>query len=316
MTMYDPVDDAVGPPSAETEQEARARGWVTIEEWTAEGKDPELWRDADEFLEFGRGNVRQVRNDYEQRMAELQAQNQSLQAQLARTSANSDEALRLSRDAANQGRETRARDIRQQIREATERGDADEVIRLSDELAKVPAPQAPVAAPPTQPVPGQPNFDPVVDAWVQRNKHWFQADARLNEAMKANHGIVCAEMPRATKIQQLDAAKERTRAQFPQDFAILDDQNTGGPPVAPSPAAAPAPRAATPAVAAPTSRGIAPRETPHGLMRITDAAERALMRREFEKSRKSDPGLTEDEFVELCLNKDANPLELRARRKA
>jgi hypothetical protein len=56
-----------------TEAQAKELGWTDQEAWIEKGGDPDKWRDADAFMEFGERNVNHVRKVAEKDLAEVQA---------------------------------------------------------------------------------------------------------------------------------------------------------------------------------------------------------------------------------------------------
>lgn len=54
----------------QTEAQAKELGWTPKEEWVENGNDPDKWRDAQAFIDYGERNAKFVRKALEKEMAE------------------------------------------------------------------------------------------------------------------------------------------------------------------------------------------------------------------------------------------------------
>lgn len=145
---------------ADLEDRARAQGWVPKEEWQGTSK----WRDADEFVERG------------ELFGKIDAQGRALK----QTKDALSELTKHYQKVAETEYQRALKDLKAQKKEALEAADADEVLRLEDEIdqlreAKPVAKQA--AAEPSQ-------LHPEFVQWVQTNQ-WYAGSTPKHAAMRA-----------------------------------------------------------------------------------------------------------------------------------
>lgn len=185
---------AASQPDPAVEQRAREMGWSAKDQWRG---DPSHWVDAQEFVKRGeqvmpilRANLRKseseiatLRRQHAEAMAQIQAQNESIQVLTNLSTA-------ASREAAKEKR----RELLKQQATARSAGDTDLEIDLGEQIADVTsqinaavaeekktAPKGtPAAAKPAANDGGggdNPTTDPQYQAWVAENQ-WFGTDRR------------------------------------------------------------------------------------------------------------------------------------------
>jgi len=191
--------------SPEVEQEARLMGWKPKEEFRG---DPDQWRDAKSFLEFGKSVQPILRQHNAALRNELQMLQRELQGlrEVISTNERSMEALKAyqQEDVARQIKATK-RELRTKLREAVESGDESAITQLEDQLDEVddlkgklqetaPSQKSPASAAPPAPAP-HPDF-----ATWQVDNPWYGTDERRTRlamviaqelrANPANNGLV------------------------------------------------------------------------------------------------------------------------------
>lgn len=180
----------------ETEQRARAEGWVPKEEWQGEGK----WRDAESFLDRG------------ELFKKIDAQRQEVRA-LRKTQESFNAHLKTVREAEFK-RALQA--IRAEKKAALVDGDPDAVIladekmlALQEESRKLAAQEA-VAN--TTPGEAHPEFQ----AWQSRNT-WYSPTNRAMKDFADNEGIRLAQRGLAPA-EVLREVEAQVRKEFPEKF--------------------------------------------------------------------------------------------------
>lgn len=115
---------------SEVEEIARKQGWQDKDTWVANGGDPALHRTADEFIAVGEQIERHWNTKarkYEDMVGDLQTRNLTLEK---RVEALQGGYVKMSQKAYERGK----RDIKAQIKAATEEGDTEAVERLLGEM--------------------------------------------------------------------------------------------------------------------------------------------------------------------------------------
>ena len=122
------------------EDEARRLGWTSQEEWVESGKDPERWRDADEFLKYGeerlpimKENYDKLTNKYEQLEASLsseRAEREKLMKMIGALKNTTEQAIQREYDRA-------LNDLKHKRNTAMVEGDTAEFSRMDDEIDKL-----------------------------------------------------------------------------------------------------------------------------------------------------------------------------------
>jgi len=291
--------------SAALEAEARRQGWRPISEYRGDPKD---FVGAREFLERGRDFVPFIRKD----LKEWKDKAANLESQVVQLRNEMSEMTQLARDlrdanvkAEQRGYDRAMAELKDRQRQAVVDGNVEQYDAAEAEMARLERPngQAPArrpavsdAPPPNDPLPPPPpnnqQVDPVAAQWVKENP-WFQTDPVLAAQMNAEHVSLKATAPGLSLAENLRLAKEAVVARYPEKFGVqprnrqrprmgVEEPSGGG--------------------------GGGSRERANGINTITDPAERAEARREFERQKLSMPGYTEAQFMKLYNNPRADVL--------
>lgn len=196
-----PIETKETPEVSPTEVAAREAGWVSKEEWEAQGKDPAAWRNAREFQERG----------------ELFDEIQRLKESDKKTKA----AFKVLVEHHKKVREIAVKEALEKLklekREALENHEIDRVFEIDEQIERVrndPAgvPEIDVPAEDIGPT-------PVFKSWHKRNS-WYQltgddeisrwADVMAMQFRKAN--------PNATEIEFLEHVESKVAKRFPEVF--------------------------------------------------------------------------------------------------
>ena len=136
------------------EQEARSRGHTTKDEWVSSGRDPELWKSAREYVEYGKIKeaLEQKSQDFDRRIESL---NKLHQTQL----------------------EKQRQELLSKQRDSVLEADTETYDKIQQQLDDIDKTR------PAQPQPQQPKKDTAILEWEQRNP-WSQnaSDPRLHIA--------------------------------------------------------------------------------------------------------------------------------------
>lgn len=282
--------------------EARARklGWHPFAEYRG---PPGKWVDAASFIERGETILPIVR-----------AQNHRLEEQVARQGKVIDD---LNRSYQEQG--VVLSEMRELARKADERGyqralseakaERDAAVEAGDKVAfrqaaekidalqETRAAETKVAPPPVPPRTQQPQVDPAVVAFVDKNP-WFKTDSFLSMQMVAEHVKVIRRNPNMSLADQLDLAADNLREEYPEMF-------NEDPPVRQPPQR----RAAS--VAAPTNSAPQQRRTATGIDSIADPEERKQARDAFTRQKRHMPDYTEAEYMAVYNDPRADVISIR-----
>lgn len=204
----DAGDDA--PAGVSIETRARNMGWTPKEQFRG---DPSRWVDATTFVDRG-----------ERMLPLLQERNRALDQTVTALKSESAESKRLladllhrTRRAEKLGYDRAMRELQAKRSEAVAAGDAEAFNKVEQEIQGMgPAPEAPPAVAATAAAnPNEPN--PVVTAWVKRNR-WFNADPIANAAAVAALTQVEREFPGDSLEEHLVEVEKRVAARFPEHF--------------------------------------------------------------------------------------------------
>lgn len=195
----------------EIAQEAIKWGWAPKDQWKG---DPSEHRSAEEYLNDPR-TQRRIREASDQRFEEQEAKHR---AQLAAMQRNLELATKRIADVEKGGHESRVATIKERIRIAADSGETDEVIRLTDELAKAAPPQV---QPGNQE--GQNEPPPEYQAWVKENS-WFETDPVLAAEAQAVAARINRDTPHMPAAEKLNAIAEGVKARYPEQFGIKPSQ--------------------------------------------------------------------------------------------
>lgn len=293
------------------EERARIRGWRPLEEYKG---DPAKWRDAEEFMLIGQDpHVMAIENKrLAGRLARVDGRIERLQKTVEDQAGAMEELRKLARRADETGYKRARAELLEERKLAVETGDTGAFEQIEQRLETLDterrASELPPAAPTRSPI------DPAITAFQQANASWFVPGSPLHKAMVAHFEIVEQRAPDQTIGQQLETAKKRVIADYPERFpremtppAVDDDDDFEE---------APPPRRRAPNVAPPSQAPRRPQRGAVGFDTIEDPAERAEARQSFEAIKRGDPGMTEDEYLEIYNNPRADAIALRAARKA
>lgn len=181
------------PTSEEVENTARNMGWIDKETYKG---DPELWKEADVFVEDAEKDVRRMRgvNKYMER--KIDKQEKSLEAILAHQER---EVKTREEEAYERGRQ----EVETRIHQAVEDGDQEAAAKALDDRDKLKLPEK------------QGGPDPVFTEWSKENE-WFNRDPRMKR--DAIEYCDMAAQRGETPEQQLEGAAEYIRETYPEKF--------------------------------------------------------------------------------------------------
>ena len=184
---------------ADLEDQARAQGWVPKDEWQGTGK----WRDADEFVERG------------ELFGKIDAQGRALK----QTKDALQELTKHYQKVAETEYNRALKELKSQKKEALEAADADEVLRLEDEIdqlrdAKPTVQAAAAAANNTQ------TLHPEFVQWVQTNQ-WYAGTTPKHAAMRAwadsrGNELAATGLAPAAVLKRIET---EARTEFPGQFS-------------------------------------------------------------------------------------------------
>lgn len=317
------------------EARARAMGWkplpvdprnVQPNEYRG---DPRYHRDAAEFIEHGERELPVLRDNNKrmsEKLARLEPEVATLRNTIAEQAAAIKRATTLAERADEAGYRRGLTELEGQRRAAVETGDTvafDQVQAQIDTLVtKRTAETAPVVEPPAPAAPAaREETWPETSAFIAANPT-IMNDTVLRNAMIRAHGAIIDVFPNLSRADQYERAKQQVMEAHPDKFprppaAELEPEYEDEP-LAREPDPAPAPRARAPAPRAAVLAPSAPQPAGNGRRSVWEqvpAEERDAAREGYRKSLMMDPDQPPSEFVALYMNKNLNPLDLRARRK-
>ena len=187
-----------------TEAKASEQGWMPKERWEAEGRDPEEWRPAKEFVDRGElfKSIHNIKRELKQEQA--------------RTTALQKHHQYVFEKAHKQALD----DLKKEKRQAMKAEDLDKVAELDDEIeakqekfvtekaelvAQVQATQTPVV--------------PEFEQWKETNT-WYGADEELSEFAEATAFVYMKKNPGYDPTKVLKHIEDKVRKQFPDKFGI------------------------------------------------------------------------------------------------
>lgn len=214
--------DAPAEGASDTEDRARAMGWVSKEEFRGPADN---WRDADEFVRKGEEDLPIVRErlkdatrkvaDFERRLRETTTASQQSIANLER----------MTTLALNKQRDQLIANYEAAKRNAVNSADEQRYDQLDRDMrAAVTAhdQQAYEAATPARPTQGQQAQLPPADAaavssWIDKNR-WFQIDPELNVVAQSVHVRLGREKPGLSLEENLRETEDYVRQRYPDRF--------------------------------------------------------------------------------------------------
>lgn len=209
---------------AAIEAEARQQGWKPLDEF--EG-NPDHWRDAAEFLEFGQRLNPILRKNNE----ELKKQIQEIKGQFDQYKNTASEIIRMQKEQVKKEYDSQINFLKSQIKAARATGDYDTAAEFEDQLdnLKENAPDFPSDKPTAQ---SQPQLftQEEFKSWVQDNA-WADKDPGLSAAA-TGYAIQLGQQG-IRGMDLLQAVEQQIKANFPEKFATRKRANmvegsTGG----------------------------------------------------------------------------------------
>lgn len=192
-TAPDLENDVTTDPSTEDEIKfARLQGWTDKDEYNGE---PETWKTAHEFLEYGRSHNRVLKQNNDKLLSQVSELQQTMQQLVADTEQQKKKAV-----------DKAISDLKQQKAEAITEADGERVNQIDEEIDRLKTEQI-----------SEPAVNPHFKAWVKDNQ-WYEndpelaieADALANMYINANHNL------QPEKVYEL--ITNRIKRDFPEKF--------------------------------------------------------------------------------------------------
>lgn len=181
-----------------TELKAMEQGWKPLDDWTADGHDPEEHRSAREFLDRGEllGKIKTIgaeNRKFQEMMQHLSAQNQRVfQA----------------------GYEKALTDLKAQRAQAMKDGDIDTALQLEDKIDQTKDAIRALKTPARE-VPQGPS--PVYQEWLKDNS-WYLSDRVMHNFTNAIAGDYGLANPGASEQEVYEYIDKELRRNFPDKF--------------------------------------------------------------------------------------------------
>lgn len=200
----EPVSDA----EALAAEEARQHGWVSQEEWQADGRPVERWKPASEFLDIRR-NIQSVLKD----------ENRELRARLAAMEAWKKQNEQRTVEAQTKLSQS---EVLSQMRQAAEEGDWSKHAELTDKLTDLKAAARAANVPQAQPG-VDPEVQSAADAFktASENQPIFR-DKQLARAFATQLRAITSIDPNLSAAEALKEAKDLTMRLYPERFRNLN----------------------------------------------------------------------------------------------
>lgn len=165
------------------EAEAKRMGWAPREQWRG---DPELWKDADEYVRRGKEIIPIVRAQNQKltdQLAEANRQLAEVKGTLTRQEQTTKDLLEHQAAEIRRQVEVKLADLRKEKKQAIKDGDHDlaadleeEIDQTRDQLAEAAKPKPQAAG--TPPAPPAPQYEPWALEFGQANDEWLGKDKR------------------------------------------------------------------------------------------------------------------------------------------
>jgi hypothetical protein len=182
----------------EVEQRAMEQGWVPKDQWDGHGK----WRSAEEFLDRG---------ELFAKIDEVKRHNKQMEGTV--------HALKKHLDMVRRTEYNRAlATLRAEKKNALAEGDADAVVEIEDRIDQLKAStvQAEMEAQRQAQAMQQPDYDPVVQVWINKNP-WYQNDPAMKiYADQIGHQLAASGTMDARQV--LLEVERRTKKEFAHKF--------------------------------------------------------------------------------------------------
>lgn len=200
------VKEVLTVPTEPTEVEVRAsdQGWMPKDKWEAEGKNPDEWRPAKEFVDRGElfKTIHQTKRDLKQTQAALTALQRHHQYVFEK---------------AHQQAIT---DLKKEKRQALKAEDLEKVSELDEEIEQVQTQfQQDRAQMVQQQQAAQVSAPPEFEAWKSSNS-WYDADTDMREFADATGFIYMSKNANARPDDVLKYIDQKMKKQFPDKFGV------------------------------------------------------------------------------------------------
>lgn len=207
--VVEPTPVPVADAEALASEEARQHGWVSREEWEADGRPVERWKPASEFLDIRR-NIQSVLKD----------ENRELRARLAAMEAWKKQNEQRTVEAQTKLSQS---EVLSQMRQAAEEGDWSKHAELTDKLTDLKA-AARTSATPQAATPGvDPDVQDAADEFknARENQPIFK-DRQLARAFATQLKAITSIDPNLSAADALKEAKDLTMRLYPERFRNLN----------------------------------------------------------------------------------------------
>jgi len=217
------------------EAEAKKMGWAPKDQWRG---DPDLWKDADEYVRRGKEIIPIVRAQNQKltdQLAEANRQLAELKGTLTRQEQTTKDLLKHQAEQIERQVKERLADLRDQKAAAIEDGDHKTAAKLErqidetkDELAAATKPKPEVAG--TPPAPQTPQYEPWALEFGQANDDWLGKDKRKTALFQG----ICEDLYQNTSLRAgalLAEAKEQMEKMLgtaPQRMTSKSEGGSGG----------------------------------------------------------------------------------------
>ena len=202
-------DNIDADPVAEMETEARDQGWLPQDEYKG---NPEQWRDATEFVEFGRKMNPILRKNNEELKKELAEQ----RAMMEGYKGSVDALIALKAKESKAQYDAQLNFVKSQMREARNQGDHAVADQLEDELENMQQ-QPPEQIVPAQQEPAHAFSKDDLAGWAKENQ-WFATDPQLQKLADSFAIKMWSENKQVTGRAFLDAVTAEVKDIVPHKF--------------------------------------------------------------------------------------------------
>lgn len=144
---------------SDVEEKAAKMGFIDKEAWVSQGKDPEKWRPAEEFVERGENIVPIMRDRIDRLEKELEVISKLNKTELDRVKKDS-------YDRATREYDEKLKNLNKQKFDAIQDGNVEEFQRVEGQISNLKRPEEPV---------NEPIHNPVFEDWSKKND-WYAPD--------------------------------------------------------------------------------------------------------------------------------------------
>jgi hypothetical protein len=178
------------------EQEAKSQGWTSLEEWKAAGKDPDKWKSAHSFVEYGK-----LKSSMEEKLHKLE---RNFESRL--DNVNKLHQLQL---------ENTIKALKQQRMEAVQMADVESYNAIDQRIKEY------ESALPTA-TPQEPTKDPMIASWEARNQWIFDNSNPKAVEAKSLWNAYATNNPNATVEDALRYVDDRINKLYPRENPMRD----------------------------------------------------------------------------------------------